>query len=163
MLESLTRLLHWQWGARTVRAIVVLATAFSVHACTPSQPVAPPLPVDAVALRTPRDIDGVWLDVQAAKVRDVLTPDFGPLTIAEYKVNASWTWDSLLRHFDAGLSPTLQRYGGLPTRTRHFRIAAWSRDGRAGKPMVALAQIDAPPSTPAPPHRVILVFTPRAD
>lgn len=131
-------------------------------ACTPQQPHTP-LPPDAAPVRTPRDMDAAWLDNQEAGVREVLAPRFGRLTSTAYRVNGDWTWDALLRHFEASLVPPLARHDGVPVLGRHHRLRVWSHGGRDGAPMVALAWIEPPAPAASAAHRVVLVLTPRAD
>lgn len=139
---------------------VALLSLFA--ACTPEQPRAP-LPPDAAPVRTPRDMEAAWLDNQEANVRAVLTPRFGALSSTAYRVDARWTWDALVRHFEASLVPPLARHGGLPAQGRHHRLQVWSRDGQDRAPMVGLALVEPPAAGASTPHLVVLVLTPRTD
>ena len=150
--EFVARYLRWamQW--------IVLACACT--GCTESPSI--PLPEEAIPLRTPRDIDGVWLDVQEQKVRERLTSVFGRVTIAEYRLEG-WTWEALESRFDDSMtSQSLQRFDRVPLTGRHYRVAVWSRKGKAARPMVALVEVMQPYSVTAS-HRVVLVITPQQD
>jgi hypothetical protein len=145
--------------ARSRKFILPLIASVFVAACSGKTPSIP-LPAEAVQLRTPRDIDGAWLDVQEQKLRLRLEDHFGPVDIAEYRLD-TWTWDTVYRQFDTALTgQSLQRFKEVPERSRHYRLAVWSRNGRASRPMVALAEV-MPPYSSSPSHRVVLVITPR--
>lgn len=149
-----------------MRAAVALLTAAMLAACAPQQPRTP-LPPDAALVRTPDDMAAPWLDNQEAAVRDALLPHFGRLSSSAYRVQGSWTWEALVRHFEQSLVPPLQRHEGVPKQGRHHRLLVWSHGGRDGAPMVALAMVEPPASASASAasatHRVLLVMTPRID
>ena len=142
---------------RTARVLFALMLA----SCSYEAP-QPSLPPEATPLRTPRDIDGVWLDVQESKIRDSLTQKFGRVAIAEYRLDGDWTWEKLCDRFDAELaSRSFARYRAMPTMTRHYELAVWTPRGAKGSPMVALAEVEPPRSAGNVSHRVVLVITQR--
>jgi hypothetical protein len=125
-----------------------------------AEPPAIPLPIEARPVRTPQDMEAVWLDVQESKIRERITVAFGRVEIAAYRLPQAWTWEKLHERFDNSLTESsLQRYERLPQSPRHFRLAVWSRNGKESKPMIALAEVLPPASSPAV-HHVILVITP---
>lgn len=147
----------------SIRMLFIASSAILLAACAPDR-VQFSLPQGAVPIRTPRDIDGAWLDNQVLKIRLHLSPRFGGVSVAEYRVDGDYTWDTILAHFDAELREEQLVRAHFPEMIgRRYRMAAWTRSRAARAPFLVVAEIEFPPSSNQQrDSRIIVVITPRS-